>query len=119
MGRAHAAVISGIANQLKLTPRVGANVGQNVLRTGFRAFNSRPTGGELRKMLSGCSTSWLQLTPCVGGANEHDNVGVLTQNVFNSRPPRGGELERDLGAGENWVLQLAPLEGRMKRRQSA
>lgn len=27
-------------------PRVGANVGQNVLRTGFRALNSRPPRGD-------------------------------------------------------------------------
>ena len=32
-------------------------------------------------------------TPALcGGANEHDNVGVLTQNVFNSRPRVGANV---------------------------
>lgn len=57
-------------DELKLTPRVGANVGQNVLRTGFRAFNSRPVLGANNLL-------WLQ---------------PIYADSFNSRPCGGEQL---------------------------
>ena len=92
---------------LQLTPPCR---GRTTAEMAQRQIDSRPWRSELRKMLSGCSTSWLQLTPPCGGANGCDNLLDFQIIALQLTPPRGG------GRTFKWAeqalyepLQLTPL----------